>query len=257
MEKSKPADPPREHPDYLNEEINGSDAIAVRMGRKLRRSHGLQILYQRQNNLILSAITPGNVARLLEIGCGIGNFLSSVQHRFPVVAGVDPGPESLALARKFSPRARLVTGSGEHLPFEPEAFDAIVMKGVVHHLKEPTAVFKEVRRCLKSGGTFLIYEGNRHSAYRRFMLGLANAMHIPHESTLFEHRSPEQMRRMLQEAGLQTSLQKDISGLFVPLALTGLGGRRLWLLLNRIEDLLQSLCPFLFDYHVLLVARKG
>ena len=197
-----------------------------------------------------------NVYKLCDLGCGFGNFLIHAKASFPQVCGVDPGTESLKIAKQLVPHADLRMGNGEEMPFEDDVLDAVVMKGVVHHLKDPNLVFREVYRCLKLGGILLIFEGNRSSCYRRIVLGIADFLKINHETTLFEHRSPKVMKEMLEKEGFKINECKNISGLFTPLALTGFGGLRIWKFLIAIEDILQRRCPFLFNYHVMLTAKK-
>src|SRR5262249_2432001 len=44
-----------------------------------------------------------------------------------------------------------------HLPFEPESFDLIYSIGVLHHLPDPEAAFRNLLRYLKPGGWIQIY----------------------------------------------------------------------------------------------------
>ena len=44
-----------------------------------------------------------------------------------------------------------------HLPFEPESFDLIYSIGVLHHLPDPEAAFRNLLRYLKPGGWIHIY----------------------------------------------------------------------------------------------------
>jgi hypothetical protein len=61
---------------------------------------------------------------------------------------------------------------------------------------------------------------------------------------------------MLTEAGLKPLSCRNISGLFAPVALFGIGGRLFWKVAFSIENILQRTAPWLFNYYVLLAARK-
>ena len=242
--------------DYLESEIEGSDRIAFKIAEKYKRKFSLKYLYNRQNDIILEFLKNQKVDQLLDLGCGMGNFLVKAHAAYPNVHGVDPAQKSLKIAKQVLPNTDLRLGLGENLPFNDDEIDTVVMKGVVHHLKDPVEVFKEVFRCLKPSGILVIFEGNRSSIYRQIMLGFADLLKYQHESTLFEHRSPKVMKQMLAEARLEPFYCRNISGFFAPLALFGIGGARIWMYFDRIENLFQKICPFLFNYYVLLSARK-
>jgi ubiquinone/menaquinone biosynthesis C-methylase UbiE len=48
----------------------------------------------------------------------------------------------------------LVAGEGDHLPFPGGRIDAVTAYGVLHHLVEHGALFREVARVLRPGGAF-------------------------------------------------------------------------------------------------------
>lgn len=223
----------------------------------LYKKYSVKNLYDRQSHFITGFLKTRNIDTLLELGCGTGGFLLNARKEYPRVIGVDPAPESLEIARQLVPDADLRQGQGENLPIANEEVDAVVMQGVVHHIKYPVAVFREVARSLKPGGVLVIFEGNKSSPYRRFILRIADTLRVDHESTAFEHRAPEVMNQMLRDAGLEPFALMYISGIFVPLALSGIGGAIIWKVLDGIENVFQAIAPGLFSYHVLLAARKS
>jgi ubiquinone/menaquinone biosynthesis C-methylase UbiE len=96
-------------------------------------------------------------ARVLDVGCGTGALLALVAERFGCeVAGVDPAPAMLDVARGKLPDAELYLAHGEELPFADDAFDAALMVLVVHHLGDRRRAFREARRVLVAGGRLLI-----------------------------------------------------------------------------------------------------
>ncbi len=242
---------------YLQNEIEGSDRLAAGIAEKYDKKYSVKYVYDRQSDFILEFLKQQDVDSILDLGCGMGNFLAKAQDRYTNILGVDPAPESLKIAKLIVPTADLVLGQSENLPFGDDEIDAIVMKGVVHHLKDPVVVFKELHRCLKPGGILVIFEGNQSSPYRRAVLALADLLKVHHESTLFQHRPPREMKQMLKEAELEPFHCRNISGFFAPLALTGIGGVSIWKVFNSIENQLQKRCPWLFNYYVELSAKKN
>jgi SAM-dependent methyltransferase len=86
-------------------------------------------------------------ATLLDVGCGSG-WLAD---HFPNYTGIDSSPEAVAAARAHG--RNVIEGNvDEPLPFEDVQFDAIVVKDLLEHVRDPVAVVKEVRRVLRPGG---------------------------------------------------------------------------------------------------------
>lgn len=102
--------------------------------------------------------------RVLDVGCGGGATLARIARhiRTGQVTGVDYSPVSVALSREGnaaalqSGRVEVLEASVEHLPFEPERFDKIVTVESFYFWPDPADNLKEVRRVLKTGGTFLL-----------------------------------------------------------------------------------------------------
>jgi SAM-dependent methyltransferase len=95
---------------------------------------------------------------VLDLGAGSGsaeqmNFRGTVGK----VYGLDPGPS--VLGNPHLDEAKV--GSGESIPWPEETFDAVFAHNVLEHLSDPEAVFKEVLRVLKPGGSFLAKTPNR------------------------------------------------------------------------------------------------
>jgi SAM-dependent methyltransferase len=95
--------------------------------------------------------------RLLDVGCGTGAHLRVFHDEYGCrVAGIDASGRMLAEAHAKLPDADLRHGVAEDLPFEDDAFDAVLMMLVVQHLDRPRA-FAEALRVLAPGGRLLVY----------------------------------------------------------------------------------------------------
>lgn len=86
-------------------------------------------------------------AELLDVGCGTG-WLSE---HFPHYTGIDGSADAVAAAREKG-REILQGDVDEPLPFEEASFDGVVLKDLLEHVKEPTAVVAEAVRVLRPGG---------------------------------------------------------------------------------------------------------
>ena len=102
-------------------------------------------------------LVAGAAGRVLEVGCGTGRNLPLYPDAADLV-GVDPNPAALARARRRAPRARLVVGRVESLPFETDAFDTVVTSLVFCSVDDPLRGLAEIRRVLRTGGQLRMLE---------------------------------------------------------------------------------------------------
>ncbi len=115
------------------------------------------------------AIAPG--LHLLDIGCGIGGASRFFAHeRGCRVTGIDLTEEYVRAAEALAKRVGLdgqvayKQSSALALPFEAASFDGAYMLHVGMNIEDKAALFREVRRVLKQGGTFGIYDVMREEA---------------------------------------------------------------------------------------------
>jgi len=114
----------------------------------------LQALYQAQR-------APLQPYRLLDVGCGIGEWLGVFQ-KFGAssanLAGIELGAERLAEARTGYPSADLRTGNAAQLPWQDAAFDIVFQATVFTSILDPEmkqTVAAEMRRVLKPSGAII------------------------------------------------------------------------------------------------------
>jgi ubiquinone/menaquinone biosynthesis C-methylase UbiE len=113
-------------------------------------------------------VRPG--MHLLDIGCGIGGparyFAGERQCH---VAGIDLTPEYVAVATALSRRVGLGDrtqfhqGSALALPFPDASFDGAYMLHVGMNIADKSTLFHDVRRVLKPGAVFGIYDVMRET----------------------------------------------------------------------------------------------
>lgn len=102
--------------------------------------------------------------RLLDVGCGIGGTSRMAALQGAEVTGIDLTPEFVEAATELTARvglmdrASFLTTPGEHLALDDGSHDAAVMIHVGMNVPDKAAVFAEVRRVLRPGGRFAVYE---------------------------------------------------------------------------------------------------
>jgi ubiquinone/menaquinone biosynthesis C-methylase UbiE len=139
---------------------NGRDAILDEYSHVASRYDSRWSFYiEATTRETLSRLPLRPADRLLDVGCGTGALLAELSRIHPpnLLAGVDPSPEMLAVARRKLPEpVELLEGWAEELPFPDERFDVVVSCNVFHYIRHPLAALKETRRVLRSGGRLVI-----------------------------------------------------------------------------------------------------
>lgn len=116
---------------------------------------------------LLEVLLPDPAVRLLDVGCGIGGGARMAAAQGATVTGIDLTPELVEAARVLTERVgladrvRFETTAGESLQLEDGSFDAAMMIHVGMNVPDKKAVFDEVRRVLRPGGAFAIFEQMR------------------------------------------------------------------------------------------------
>ncbi len=97
----------------------------------------------------------GEVGRVLEVGCGTGEYLVALQQvKGWSVMGLEPSPYAAQIAKERG--LEMVTGTLEEAGLSDEAFDLVILRHVLEHLPSPSHTLGEVRRLLVDGGFCLL-----------------------------------------------------------------------------------------------------
>lgn len=106
--------------------------------------------------------------RLLDVGCGLGGACRMAATTTGAsVLGIDLSPDFVATARALTARVGLsslvdhTVSSGDSIEAGDEDFDRAIMIHVGMNIEDKQAVFTEVRRVLRPGGLFGVFEQMR------------------------------------------------------------------------------------------------
>jgi 2-polyprenyl-3-methyl-5-hydroxy-6-metoxy-1,4-benzoquinol methylase len=145
---------------------------------------------------------PANGGRLLDAGCGDGQFLSLAQNAGWRTTGFDRDPKAVESARIRCPDIRL--GGFETVLQERDCYDAITVSHVIEHVYHPKELLSDCYRLLKPGGFFWIETPNvdsyGHSEFKGDWRGLEPPRHL-------QLLSWNQLHRLLEEAGFDQATQ--------------------------------------------------
>ncbi len=150
-------------------------------------------------------------SRVLDVGCGHGDFLSSAYSGAGEVWGVDPDPAALGRNRAI---ANLRQGSVESLPFAAAEFDLVIMTWVAEHLERPQRALGEITRVLRPGGRLLILTPNAWNYNTWLIRAVPNRLHHSFTKRLYGRQdrdtypvryrmnTPARLRALAAQAGL-------------------------------------------------------
>ena len=99
---------------------------------------------------------------VLDLGCGPGFWVEQISKQNPKkIIACDLTQKAIDLAKKRCDflsinNIEFVKGNAENLPFDDNKFDFINCQGVIHHTPDTQKAIQEIKRCLKSGGTFSV-----------------------------------------------------------------------------------------------------
>lgn len=104
---------------------------------------------------------PRQGARLLDVGCGNGNFLALAQAAGWVVEGVDFDPLAIAAARKKDLKVHI--GGLEQVGQHAGGYDWISCSHVIEHVHDPVQWLQDMHALLRQGGTLWLQTPNIES----------------------------------------------------------------------------------------------
>jgi len=120
----------------------------------------------------LDGVRQAGRSRLLDIGCGTGEFIELARARSWNAWGVEVSREAVQTAQGRGLQVALRASEGveaERLPFADDFFDVIVLWNVIEFFMRPDADLAEIGRVLSPGGRIVVRTQNEPfhlTAYR-------------------------------------------------------------------------------------------
>ena len=137
--------------DTLSLEVyNDKEFVKSYAGKIEYNSHNA--LYERPATLSLLPDVKG--LKVLDAGCGPGNYAELLADRGASVTALDYSDEMISFAKeKLGNRARIFKANlNTYLDLPEDEFDLIVCSMVIHYIKDWQVLFSEFNRVLNEGG---------------------------------------------------------------------------------------------------------
>ncbi len=152
--------------------------------------------------------------RLLDVGCGAGVFLATMQALGWEVSGVETDPAAAAVAREALGEDRVRVGELAELALPEAGFDAVTLSHVIEHLPDPLATLRECRRLLRPRGRLGLATPNAASRGRRVFGRDWRGWEPPRHLQVFD---PGSLGRLCASAGFLVSRLSTSSAAAYPL----------------------------------------
>lgn len=144
--------------------------------------------------------------KVLDIGCGTGQFAEVLFHEVPgakvwgldLVRGMLEGGNGRWA--HYSQRIQPVQGDSERLPFADGSFDVLTCANSFHHYPNQAAAICEMRRVLKPGGALMLIDGYRDRPWGWFIYDVC----VAGVEGNVHHASAKEIHKMMADAGFGT-----------------------------------------------------
>lgn len=169
--------------------------------------------------IALRRLLPAQGERLLELGAGAGRHTPRYAG-FRQVTLVDYSRTQLEEAQRrlgTSDRYLFVAADIYNLPFAAGTFGTATMIRTLHHMADPVAALRQVRRPISSGGVLILEYANKHNlkALGRWLVGRQPWSPFDRAAVEFAALNfdfhPAAIRDCLVEAGFRAGRQLTVS----------------------------------------------
>ena len=114
---------------------------------------------------VLKLLPNLNGKRVLEVGCGRGDFARLLATRYPEasITATDFSDTAIELARskaKLSANVNFLVADAQALPFDADSFDMMISCECLEHVESPPLMLSSMARCLVPGGEFVLTTEN-------------------------------------------------------------------------------------------------
>ena len=137
------------------------------------------------------------VGKLLDIGCGVGDFLHVAENKGWQCTGVEPSEEAREIARQRIKGDLLYSEDLEQLP--DQSFDLITMWHVLEHVDDLKWQVAQLQRLIKPNGRIVIAVPNYRSYDGRFYNAYWAAYDVPRH---LNHFNKTVLTKMFKTSGL-------------------------------------------------------
>ncbi len=154
------------------------------------------ITRKRFNELLTTFEPYRQTNRLLDVGCGTGDFLLAARDRGWECSGTEFSPKAVEICRKKG--LNVLQGDLKSLTGQLPVFDVITSFEVIEHINTPREEMETIKEHLRPGGMFYLTTPNFNSLIRMLLGNRYDAIVFPEHLSYF---SPTSLKFLMHAAG--------------------------------------------------------
>lgn len=198
---------------YQERRMKHWDAVAI----KSDHWQGMGRWYHRRIEQVYKFIVPPNKS-ILEIGCGLGNLLASLQPSRGV--GVDFSSEMIERAKASYPHLQFIQADAHDLSQIKEIFDVVILSDTINDLWDVQLVLEKIALLCHAHTRLII---NFYSHLWQLPLSIAQSLNLASPTLEQNWLTREDIKGMLRLAGFEVI--HAMQEVLWPLPLGGLANR--------------------------------
>lgn len=119
---------------------------------------------------LAARLAIGPDQRVLDVGCGTGQWLKAASEFGAVPYGIDLSEKAIGVCRSMMPAGTFHAQAAEALPFDDCQFDLVSCLGALEHFVDARSALREMMRVAKHDARFLFLVPNADFLTRRIGL---------------------------------------------------------------------------------------
>ncbi len=147
-------------------------------------------------------------ARVLDLGCGVGQFVKELAERRPDcrIVGIDPSADMVARAKRdyAADNATYLHGYLWDVP-RGDGFDVVTSMHAFPYMPDKYGALVRIRELLRPGGRVLVIQANTEGAYDWAFLKFVKLT-----TTKADYLSASQLLELMHSAGFQPGVVRPI-----------------------------------------------
>lgn len=157
----------------------------------------LNDIYFKNKLKTIKRLTKKETPRVLDVGCGWGDFLEVLQKEKTSYLGIDENQEAIEICKKKKLNCMKAQNG---IKLSDDNFDAITLFQTIEHLSNPLPLLRDCYKLLKPGGVLLITTPNNDSPLRKLS---GHKWTVYNTNSHFVFYNKNSLRKTLKAAGFK------------------------------------------------------
>lgn len=184
--------------DYISH-TNTSKGLVNQLYQRVRK------LTLEQKAKLIQQVTGLSTGALLDVGCGIGAFVHTMQQKGWQATGLEPDANTRRLSKELY--GLDLQDASELYSLTPTSFDAITLWHVLEHVHDLHAYIEQLKSLLNSNGRLFIAVPNYQSVDANIYGSTWAAYDVPRH---LYHFTPKSIQTLMSQHGLQVISEKPM-----------------------------------------------